>query len=364
MKMNINVSLGKAALTVLFLSTCICHSIAQYDSVSLARIYRTWIKLNNHQGTLEGVLHEIKDSSVLISFSLSRKDYLSGNFSTREIPYNNIDMIRTRGKNSIITGTLVGFAAGMGITYQVVRSSVRSDEIPGAMLLYGSPFICIFSGIGAMFGAIRANITIGSSYSNFKSNETRLERRSLVKEYNEGLNKYEKVKDHKWYAGFIYKITFPSGDFVKAPADKPEDIVSSIGGGAGINFGMPIVNNFGITASVYNSTFLIPSSPEKMWNLGEYMAGPALSFHLNRVMILDTKCIFGIAVAEKFNGDVEEISGAGPGMNLGAAYRYNFARRWCFLADAGYMMAWQNISTVKQFNSTFNIGAGMAYRFK
>jgi len=338
---------------------------AQNDSLPRPGINRTWIGLNKDQVTRQGVLYEIKYSSVLISFSMARDDYRTGNFRTFEIPYYDIDNIRIRGKNRIAAGTLIGFSLGMGAAYTIAKSASGSrEELFGALVIYGTPVIGLCTGIGALMGTARISIPIKGDYVQFKGNESRLERRSYVQEYDEGLNVYEKGYEHKWFAGFIYKVTFPSGDFTDPAPEIPEDKIANIGGGAGIILGVPVTGNFGFTASLYNSTFIIPSSSEKYWVMGEYMAGPFWYIHLNRQMIIDLKPLFGVAMTEKYNGDVTELSGAGPGINLCTGYRYNFARRWCLMADAGYMMAWQKIRNEKQFNSTFNLGAGLAYRFR
>jgi hypothetical protein len=88
-------------LLVIFLSIPFLSS-AQEDTLPV--VYRTWIKVSNDPEKIEGILYEIKDSSIIITNSFSRVDCLSGNFRGKTIGYNFINNVEVRKNNSVIVG--------------------------------------------------------------------------------------------------------------------------------------------------------------------------------------------------------------------------------------------------------------------
>lgn len=109
------------SFTVIIIVLCFFYSLsAQEDSNKLLlskdrksfRIYKTWISLNNESKTLIGVLYEIIDSSILVSNSILREDYFTGRFELSKINLNNINFVKTRVKNSVGKGALIGTIAG------------------------------------------------------------------------------------------------------------------------------------------------------------------------------------------------------------------------------------------------------------
>jgi hypothetical protein len=159
---------------------------AQEDTIP--KIYRALITFNNNpQKVKEGVLYEIKDSSVSITNSFSRKDFLSGNFNVTTIHYNNIYKINVRRNNSIVVGFFLGAAAGFG-TGAIIGGS-QGDDPPvgvfrmtagGKAVVIGT--LCSIPGaiIGGFIGDIRIKIPINGSIQTFNKNKEQLRKYSYL----------------------------------------------------------------------------------------------------------------------------------------------------------------------------------------
>jgi hypothetical protein len=169
-------------LSIPFLST------AQEDTIP--KIYRAWITLNNNSPEVKGVLFETKDSSISITNSFSRSDYLSGNFNVTTIYYNNIYKINARRNNSVIAGFFLGAAAG-AITGAIIGGSKGDDVCPahhlclfqmtaGQKAALGT--LCSIPGAttGMIIGQIRIKIPINGSIQTFHKNKERLKKYSYL----------------------------------------------------------------------------------------------------------------------------------------------------------------------------------------
>ena len=111
-------------LTTSVFMCCFYSLTAQEDSIpnlnfnthEEIRIYKTMIFLNNNKRVIHGILYEVDDSSILISNSLIKEDYLNGRFQLAEINYNNIDHLQIKNtpiiRRSVLIGTITGFVIG------------------------------------------------------------------------------------------------------------------------------------------------------------------------------------------------------------------------------------------------------------
>jgi hypothetical protein len=151
------------------------------------RIYKIWISSTNilPLAKREGVLYEIKDSSISVSNSLRREDYYNRNFRLSEIKYADIDVVKTRMKNSILVGALAGGLTGF--LAGTVIGIISGDDPPGILsftagekaMVYGSMLAAGCAGIGALEASIKIKIPINGSLEKFKSNRNRLKRYSI-----------------------------------------------------------------------------------------------------------------------------------------------------------------------------------------
>jgi len=347
-------------------------SSAQQDNVLRSRIFKTWISLNNQiwssfdkkESQITGVLYEIKDSSILISNSLKRQDYLKGNFKVSHIDFRSIDDVRLRGKNNLAIGTFVGTVLGVVGAVGIAQSISREDEFAGAMVLFGTPVIAVGAGIGALIGTIRIQIPINGSFENFKRNESRLERHSYLHEYSDGPNIYEKVYEHKWFFGILLGPSFPSGDFEDDFAGSSNDGSVKTGGLGNFNIGYGYKENFGISASFLNSQYSLGNSTtDKWWNLSSILTGPMFSFPYKNKFFVDLRPMIGYTSATLIEGQISERAGKGFGFYPNTLLRYNFSRRWCAITEVGFLITSQNFGDSIKKMQTINLSFGIGYRF-
>jgi hypothetical protein len=356
----------KKYITLITLVLCISHSIsAQDNTINRNKIYRVWISFNNNKNPAKGILYEIKDTSILISNSLFKKDYLTSNFKVTDINYKIIDHLYLRNKNSVTIGTVIGTAAGIVGAFGIAGSIANKDELAGAMLLFGSPFIALGTGIGALIGSFRIHIPINGSFETFKQNESRLKKHSYLQEYSNGFNIYEKAYEHKWFIGLVLDLSLPSGDFEDTMTGTLKTNLAKTGGNGGFILGFIFKENFGISASYLNSSYNIKNSTtDKWWSLTSFLAGPMFSVPVIKSFFLDLKPMIGYTNASLNVGNTSEKSGNGFGIYPSASLRYNFSRRWCALLETGYLFSNQKFYDNNKKMQAINLGVGIAYRFK
>jgi hypothetical protein len=146
------------------------------------KIYKTWISLNNESKTVKGVLYSITDSSLLVSTSLVKEDYTNGNFQTTTLNFKNIDLVKTRSKNRVLKGALIGTVSGffLGAIIGFIEGDDNPDEVlvpsTAAQNALGNGVVLAIggAGIGTLCGLIKIKIPINGSMSNFNSNKRKL----------------------------------------------------------------------------------------------------------------------------------------------------------------------------------------------
>lgn len=181
-------------LTAVLLSSFYSLS-AQEDSAKLFpgkdenrfRIYKVWVSLNNDPEIFKGALYEIKDSSIQVSNSIIKKDYTTGKFDLSKINYNNINIVKTRVKNSVGCGILIGAFAGFAIGGLI--GILSGDDDPEVIYFASTAKekaigngIClsiIGGSIGAIVGNIKVKIPINGNLGNFNINKIRLKKYSI-----------------------------------------------------------------------------------------------------------------------------------------------------------------------------------------
>ena len=177
---------------IAIIALCFLNSVNAQDTVQKNKIYRTWITLNSEPFKTNGVLYEIKDSSILVSSSLVIRDYSTDRFETYKLHINDIDTVKIRRKNSIGSGVLIGAITGFAVGGLM---GLRSDDppcpegswfclrfTPGTKaLLAGIPLSIGGAGVGAIIGSVKVNIPISGSIDNYNKNKNKLMKYSLKK---------------------------------------------------------------------------------------------------------------------------------------------------------------------------------------
>lgn len=175
----------------LFVSLGLIFSLSAQDKPgNKMTISRTWVS-RYESPPIKGALFEVRDSSIVISSSYVRNDYVTGNHYIREINYKDIYTIKTRKDNSIMLGMLIGTASGFLMGYLFGLNAQDDPPCPNTYISCGSQTAeekrktavittAVFGfAIGGAMGAIKVKINVAGSYDNFNLSRDKLLKHSL-----------------------------------------------------------------------------------------------------------------------------------------------------------------------------------------
>jgi hypothetical protein len=171
---------------------------AQNDSVAVNKIYRIWIiptekarerSWSNPTGkgrVTQGVLFEVKDSSIRISNSRNKEDYSAGHFKVSELDARKIKGIKIRRNGALGTAVLIGGISGAlvgiiaGIMQHTDGGNRWDQELQhGGLVIIPLLFTGLGTGISGAIGGATINIPIKGSQSQFDQNRSRLNSYSI-----------------------------------------------------------------------------------------------------------------------------------------------------------------------------------------
>jgi len=154
------------------------------------------ITLYNGSENMPGALFLLKDSSILVSSSLIKEDYINGNYEVAELYIDDINLISTDRQGGALHGALlgavVGAAAGV-VAARIVEGPPPYSEYtlgPGSEFAYaflGSAGAVAGAVTGAIIGSIKIKIPINGSMGNYNRKKKKLGRHTV--KYN-GSPKY------------------------------------------------------------------------------------------------------------------------------------------------------------------------------
>ena len=165
---------------------CYLNSLNAQDTIRKNKIYRTWISLNSEPFNTKGVLYELRDSSILVSSSLVIQDYSTDRFETEQLYINNIETIKTRRKNRVWKGVLIGAVSGFAVggliglisgndppcdPHSIICIRFTAGE---KALIAGIPLSVGGAGIGALIGSIKVQIPINGNINDYNKNKNKL----------------------------------------------------------------------------------------------------------------------------------------------------------------------------------------------
>lgn len=188
----------KLAIIALILLNISFLSSAQTDTLKKSKIAKTSIILGGGN-EMEGILYQIKDSSVLLTNSKSKRDFLNANFDLSTINYNIISSITVMKKKyehktlaGIVIGTAIGAIAG-AVTGAIKYSRLPADHPAKSGFLsalnqidYAKKGGVIGLVIGAGTGAFVTNVTVEikipiyGNFDKFNKNKSRLKQYSYM----------------------------------------------------------------------------------------------------------------------------------------------------------------------------------------
>jgi hypothetical protein len=177
----------------IFVILCVIQvSQAQVDPATI-RAYSTWVLPIGRGPVIKGVLYQVKDSSVVISGSTGKIDYITGKFNAEEIWSKDIKEIQLRKKGAQgiaiaiggISGALIGILVGASINTQGGPDELEDAFDVGKMVLF--PLMCagIGVGIGGMIGGVKIKLPVKGSQDRFNLSKDKMEARSIKKYLNE-----------------------------------------------------------------------------------------------------------------------------------------------------------------------------------
>lgn len=172
----------KQIITILIASllTCVLSLYAQ-DSLQITKIYQTWLKVNIHPLKIKGALYEIRDSSLVVSNSLSTNDYLSNNFTLHSVNVKNLNTIELREAHLAGNTAVIGGIIGLGLG---IIGAFFSD-----LWIHPAATYTIFGSLGFTFGALlgyaseskKTVIPIDGSLDSYNQNKGKLSQYSIKK---------------------------------------------------------------------------------------------------------------------------------------------------------------------------------------
>jgi Fibrobacter succinogenes major domain (Fib_succ_major) len=178
----------KTLVPIMIFILCIFQmSQAQNDSAITNKLYRAWL-IPTHRGEgVEGVLYQVKDSSVVISNSLLRGDYLRGNYDVSEVNANKIKSIHIRRVGAQGVGVLAGGLTGavIGIIVGLLQHTNHGTDADlhmqhVGMVVFPLLFTGMGVGIGAAAGGTKIKIPVGGSQAQYGLVRNKLDRYSLT----------------------------------------------------------------------------------------------------------------------------------------------------------------------------------------
>jgi len=165
------------------------------DSLYNNRIYKAWIRTIDPSPKTKGVLFEVRDSTIVLSNSIYRIDYLQNNYTTSTYQVYNIRNIRLRKAKNIGKGVGIGFGVGVGVGLIVAAITVATEdnntqmntwdvsndshasEFIGIPILIGS----LGAATGAVIGSLKVTIPINGNKNAYQEQRKRLKKYVLKK---------------------------------------------------------------------------------------------------------------------------------------------------------------------------------------
>jgi hypothetical protein len=338
---------------------------AQEGSNKRNKIYETWVKLNDLNPPLYGILYEVRDSSIILSTSNYKYNLATGKFLSPPIHFSEINYVKARRQNSVAIGAIIGGAFGF-ITPLLALPEKRSGIETGyTVILLSLPLGGLGTGFGALMGYLKRYVPVNGNFEQFAGNESRLKKYSYLNEYSDGLNIYERKYDHKAYIGFTSGISIPFGDFTDKSAGNSNADSALMGGGVNISAGYRINNKLGISASLFNSQYNILSNEDDFWIMTSIVGGPVFSSQVSKKLYFDLKPAIGFGDLSFEEVPYYSTTYRGLVLNISASSTFNFSRRWCLMAEAGYLTSNQKTydNSLKKIRAA-NLWLGVGYRFR
>ena len=167
------------SVAMLFILCCLNYTQAQ-DLGKEDNKYRVLLTLVNEPFEIDGVLYELKDSSLLMSNYKTYADFIIDNNPIIELKISNIELIEARKRNSIGMGIFLG--AVSGFTVGGLIGLTRGDDAEhttGQKALIGGAGLAIPGAlVGLLVGSVKVVIPLDGSFLKYKEQRQKLQQYS------------------------------------------------------------------------------------------------------------------------------------------------------------------------------------------
>lgn len=350
-------------LTIFLLSVCFM-ALSQPDSTKRVRIYETWVKTISPPYSIRAVLYEIKDSSIVLSNSLLKNNYLNKNFSSVEIPVNQIDYIKIRKKNRILMSSTLGATCMFTLVMIVLRK--ENTDIPPeyTAVVLAFPAATLACVGGGLIGSIRFRFPINQDFTSYNYQKEKLTRYSILEEKYTPEDFVHPKFDYRRHIGLLFGPSIPFGNFADKSIDNENADFAKTGGTVTFNIEQGFNKHWGLAVSFfYNSYEIAKPNFEDFHVYQGFIAGPRFSAPLTSKLNFDLKPLLGIANMSIALGNSLTEEGKGLCISLGGALRYNFSNRWCAGFETDYSFSSLDFGNDVKKIQLMNLCLLVGYRF-
>jgi len=154
------------------------------------KFYQTWIYQHKDTLLMKGFLYELKDSSIVVLNKFIESNHEIKLDNLTEIPIKKIELIKTRNKKGISTGTVAGIFCGLGlglIAGALIYEPANSDSEPldrldkGAKVVVTGIASALVGGvIGAVLGSSKYRYEINKNWNDYMLNGKSMLNKSIL----------------------------------------------------------------------------------------------------------------------------------------------------------------------------------------
>ena len=150
--------------------------------------YRAWVTAIQRHQSVNGILYEVRDSSIVITQSTDIRDYLNRTFDTEEIPVKMIRTIDVRKKGALGTGILIGGLTGLLFGLVIGYATNAPGDVneldkqfnTGKMIVIPLLGAGVGVAIGSSIGGAKMRLKISGSQVRFNLDKEKLNDRSIM----------------------------------------------------------------------------------------------------------------------------------------------------------------------------------------
>ena len=167
------------SVAVLFIIFSFSNTQAQ-DFGKKSNKYRVWITLADEPFEVDGILYELKDSSLLVSNYKTYSDFIIDNNPTLELKISNIELIETRKRNRVGKGIIIGAVSGFAVGGLIgLARGDDAENSAGQKAVIGGVSLAIPGAlVGMLVGAVKVVIPIEGSLIKYKDQRQKLQKYS------------------------------------------------------------------------------------------------------------------------------------------------------------------------------------------